>query len=190
MVKNNLKITSRPVQWRTEGGNARTTKGDDAGTSEGRRQCNDIVEPKMPTNAAQHTVFPSENNKKKQAYAREYGRGAPPLEGESPWQTQNINKGSARAKPKGTATKSRRSRRLAAMPPSPPSARATRVRKRTVNRQIIGSKCSSVKQASRKRIATLMCIQKELDATATAPTLDEQTATKTRNKTTNTPQFS
>lgn len=84
----------------------------------------------------------------------------PPPAGKSPRQTQKNNKGSSTAKPKGTATKPRRLRRLVTKPPSPPSAKVTRARARTVNKQVIGNWRNSVKQASRKRIATLICIQK------------------------------
>ena len=113
----------------------------------------------------------------------------PPPTGESPRQTQNINKGSARAKPKGMATQPGRSRRLAAGPTSSPTLQDTRTRKGTGNKQSIGSRRNGIKQASRKRIESLICTHMQINAATPLPPLTQPTATKPRSKTTNDPQF-
>ena len=71
----------------------------------------------------------------------------PTPNGESPRQTQKINKGSSTAEPKGTAPQPRRSQRLATAPPPPLTARDARARTRTVNRQRIGSKRNQFKKS-------------------------------------------
>ena len=81
---------------------------------------------------------------------------AEPGAGDSPGQPQIIDKGGARAEPvpDRTATKPRRSSRIKAGPRAPLTARDKRAKTGTINRQVIGSRRSSAKQASRKRIAS------------------------------------
>ena len=77
------------------------------------------------------------------------------------------------AKPKRTVTKPRRSQRLAVAPQSPDTARDIRARTIIVNKQQIGSKQNHVKNALLKQIASLIPIQKELDA-MTPPNQEKQ----------------
>ena len=109
--------------------------------------------------------------------------------GESPSQAQKINKGSSTANPKSTATNPRRSQRLVATPPSKDTARAVRERTQTFNRQSIGSQRNNVKKTSRKRIATLIRIQKEINTATPQPNSSQQTTAKTRPAEAREPQF-
>ena len=76
MVKNNKEVTSRPVPWRTEGGDAGRNEGGHARTSEGGRHEHDIKQPHMPADAQDATKNPPTQDKTQHAGDRSHGDGA------------------------------------------------------------------------------------------------------------------
>ena len=99
--------------------------------------------------------------------------------GDSPGQAQVIDKGTTRAEPvpARTATTPRRSTRIKTGPSKPPTARDMRAKTRTINKQVIGSKRNNAKNASRKRIASLVNTQRKIDeATPPPPKTGEDAA--------------
>merc|ERR1711966_344399 len=89
--------------------------------------------------------------------------------------------------PARTATEPQRSSRI--RPQAPLTARDKRAKTRTVNRQIIGSKRNSVKHASRRRIASLVDTQLNIDKTTPPPTKTRGATADERRKTRTEPVF-
>ena len=67
MVKSNKKVTVRPLGWRTEGGNARITKGGHAGTNEGGWRCLHVHKPDVPADAPDYKMRPPKKNAQQHA---------------------------------------------------------------------------------------------------------------------------
>ena len=101
--------------------------------------------------------------------------------GDSPRQPQIIDKGSARVEPvpARTVIKPSLSPRIQAGPQAPLTARDKRAMAKINNKHIIGSKRNNAKNASRKRIASLIRTQLKIDETAQQP---DKTSAATPNK--------